>query len=131
VCHTRARRRSRRPGRGEARRGKRRAGEAGFCHSIHIITGVSLFYVGGGLIARVSPVTVYSRLVSWVPPQPLRFPVASIYLGVLRQSLVPFASERHHIFRCSLVSPSRFLHAQETGRVGLRNACRLRVHLFG
>jgi hypothetical protein len=35
---------------------------AGFCHSIHIITGVSLFYVGGGLITIVSPVTIYLRL---------------------------------------------------------------------
>jgi hypothetical protein len=29
-----------------------------FCHSIYIITGVTLFYAGGGFIARLSPVTV-------------------------------------------------------------------------
>ena len=51
MSATRARRRHRRPGRG------RRAGGARFCHLIHIITGVSLLYGGGELIA---PVTVSS-----------------------------------------------------------------------
>ena len=42
-------------GRGEAGRqaGGQRAGMARFCHLIHIITGVSLLYDGGGLIAPV------------------------------------------------------------------------------
>jgi hypothetical protein len=33
-----------------------------FYHSIHIIMGVTLFYVGGGFIAGVSPVTAISIL---------------------------------------------------------------------
>ena len=49
-----------------------RADVARFCHLIHIITGVSLFYGGGELIA---PVTVYSYLrllsssASFLPPR--------------------------------------------------------------
>jgi opacity protein-like surface antigen len=57
-----------------ARRGRWRGRQAGrqatsgwterewFCHSIRIITGVTLFYVGGGFIAGVLPVTAVSVL---------------------------------------------------------------------
>ena len=64
-CHTRARAPpppppTAGPGRGREpwQAGGERAGVA-FCHLIHIITGVSLFYDGGELIA---PVTVSSCL---------------------------------------------------------------------
>jgi hypothetical protein len=75
VPHACARRR-RRLGRGRGDAGRQavsgRAGVARFCHLIHIITGVSLIYGGGKLIA---PVTVSSclRLLSssagFLPPR--------------------------------------------------------------
>jgi hypothetical protein len=43
-------------------RGERTDGREWFCHSICIIMGVTLFYVGGGFIARVSSVTAVSIL---------------------------------------------------------------------
>jgi hypothetical protein len=49
-------------GRQESERASKRMGREWFCHSIHIIMGVTLFYVGGGFIAGVSPVTAVSIL---------------------------------------------------------------------
>jgi hypothetical protein len=42
--------------------GSKRMGREWFCHSVHIISGVTLFYVGGGFIAGVSLVNAVSVL---------------------------------------------------------------------
>ena len=130
ACHTRARRRRRRPGRAVAvdvgrgrRAGGRRAGGRAwpvFCHLIHIIMGVTPFDGGGELIASVtvlsasvSPSPGILRCLSPFPSHP--------YIRVLRQSRSlssATASERNHISAAFWLSRPVPLRAQSSGRAG-------------
>ena len=97
-----------------------RTGWEWFCHSIHIITGVTLFYVGGGFITGVfvcfrrlhpSASALRPLISSRASPLPhrehiFRAPSLVISLGF------------HHIFNCSLVLPVSVPARTGTGRVG-------------
>ena len=67
-------------------RASERTGQEWFCHSIHIITGVTLFYVGGGFITGVF--ACYRCL----------YPSTSA-LGLLISSKASLLPYREHIFR--------------------------------
>jgi hypothetical protein len=139
----RTRRHRRWPGRecGEARQARKqvasgRTGPEWFCHSIHIIMGFTLFYVGGGFIAGVSPPSPSLRVrKSSLSPDLLLSLFASLPLEYNPSSSVCHSASsppRHnHIFRCSRALPVPVPALIGPGRVGLWNACRLRVRLLG
>jgi hypothetical protein len=134
VPHARARRRRRRRlgqahgcgrgrGQGEARRGRQAAsgwaGVARFCHLIHIITGISLFYGGGELIATVtisSCLRLLSSSAGFLPPY-------HRHKSRRLSSVQHFPSlPREHISVVLWFSPSRIsMHTEQRESRCLRN----------